>query len=204
VLNVTFLLEPVVGRASPAATTVVSDLSISGHPWSWVFRAGDVGSALALLALAALGWRAGSATRWRLGIVLLAVFALSTLLAVVFPEQCAAAATACPAHAGPAWGDVLHDTISTLGTTCGVVSAGVFAWAVHRRRWKLEAALHAAAFVVAGGLGLLFVWAQSTGHDAWVGWPQRAQIVTLSLWFVLVGTTVARTGGPTSRGHRAT
>ncbi|MGN6300661.1 MAG: DUF998 domain-containing protein [Angustibacter sp.] len=193
VLNVNFLLEGVLGRPRPVATTVVSDLAVAGHAWSWVFRTGDVASAVLLLALCALGWRAARGGGWRLGLVLLGLFAASTLLAVVFPEHCAAAATQCPATADQGWGDVLHDVISTLGTTCGVLSAGVLAWATRRTAsLRRLSAVHGAVFVVAGGLGLLFVWAQSTGHVSWLGWPQRGQILTLSAWYLAVGLSVAR------------
>ncbi|MGN6610293.1 MAG: DUF998 domain-containing protein, partial [Angustibacter sp.] len=192
-LNVNFLLEWVLGHRGPIATTVVSDLAVDGHPWSWVYRTGDVGSAALLLVLCALGWRAVRGRGWRLGIAMLAVFALSTLLAVVFPEHCAASAAECPAAAEHGWGDALHDAISTLGTTSGVLGAAVLAWAA-RRRGELRplAVLHAAAFVLAGGLGLFFIWAQTTDHVTWLGWPQRAQILTLSAWYAVVGLSVAR------------
>lgn len=200
-LNVNFLLESLVGHSAPAAT-VVSDLARSGRPWSWVFRAGDVGSAVLLLALAALAWQAGRDRRWRVGVVLLGLFALSTLLAVVFPEQCAAAAAACRGGADHGGGDLLHDTISTLGTTCGVLSAGALAAALRRRAdLRSLAVVHAAVFVLAGALGLGFIWAQTTGHVAWLGWPQRAQIVTLSAWYAAVGLSVARIAN--LRGARA-
>ncbi|KQX69413.1 hypothetical protein ASD06_16960 [Angustibacter sp. Root456] len=193
VLNVNFVLETVLGHPGPIARTVVSDLAVDGHPWSWAYRTADVASAVLLVMLCALGWRAGRGRLWRLGVAMLAVFALSTLLAVVFPEHCAASATECPAARDQGWGDVAHDAISTLGTTCGVLGAAVLAMATRRiPRLRPVAALHAAVFVLAGGLGLLFVWAQTTGHLAWLGWPQRGQIVTLSAWYVVVGVSVAR------------
>lgn len=191
-LNVNFVLERVLGHPTPIATTVVSDLAVDGRPWSWVYRSGDVGSAVLLVVLCALAWRAARSRLWRLGVAMLAVFAVTTLLAVVFPEHCAAAAVECAAG-DHGWGDVLHDAISTLGTTCGVLSAGVLAWAVRRHAaLRPLAVLHAAAFVLAGGLGLFFIWAQTTGHLSWLGWPQRGQIVTLSAWYAVVGLSVAR------------
>ena len=192
VLNVNFALERVLGHPSPIASTVVSDLAVDGHPWSWAYRAGDVGSAVLLVGLCGLGWRASRGRLWRLGVAMLAVFAVTTLLAVVFPEHCPASAAECAA-ADAGWGDGLHDAISTLGTTCGVLSAAVLAVALRRLpALRAVATLHAAAFVVAGGLGLFFIWAQTTGHVTWLGWPQRAQIVTLSAWYAVVGVSVAR------------
>lgn len=192
-LNVNFALEVLLAPRRSVATTVVSDLAVAGRPWFWAFQAGDVASAVLLLVLSLLGWASSHDRRWRVGIALLAAFAASTLLAVVFPAHCGASAS-CPRTAEVSWADGLHDAISTLGTTSGVFSAAVLGWAAFRLRpLRPLAALHAAAFVLAGGLGLLFIWAQTTGHDSWLGWPQRLQIITLSAWFVAVGVSVART-----------
>ena len=48
-------------------------------------------------------------------------------------------------------------------------------------------AAHLSSFLLAGGLGVLFLVAEVTGGLGWIGWPQRAQIVVLSAWFVVIG-----------------
>ncbi len=192
VLNVNFLLEWLLPHHTPVASTVVSDLAAPGQPWNWAFRLGDAASAVLLLALCALAWRADRSPVWRVATAMLALFAASTLMAVVFPEQCTVSgAGSCAAAATDhGWGDVLHDTISTLGTTCGVLAAAAYAWATRRARSLSR--LHLAAFALAGALGLVFITSQAAGHLTWLGWPQRGQILTLSAWYALVGASVAR------------
>jgi hypothetical protein len=138
-----------------------------------------------------VAWIVGRSRPWRVATVLLALFAVSTLLAVAFPEHCTVSPGGhCPDAGTPGWGDLLHDTISTLGTASGIAAAAAYAWAT-RARARL-AALHLAAFVLGGGLGLVFVTAQAAGHTALLGWTQRAQILVLSSWYVVVGVSVAR------------
>ena len=193
-LNVNFLLEWLLDHRTPLSSTVVSDLAIPGRPWSWAFRLGDVGSALALLVLCALAWRRRG-TAWRVATAMLGVFALTTLLAVAFPEHCPASAAVAECATDGGWADVLHDAVSTAGTTCGILAAAVFAWAL-RRESAVLARSHITAALVAGALGIVFVWAQTTGHVDGIGWVQRAQIVTLSAWFAVVGWSVAEPDAP--------
>lgn len=191
-LNVNFLVEWVLPHHSPVAVTVVSDLAASGQPWNWAFRVGDALSAGLLLVLCRLALTSRTRARtlaWRAAIVLLLAFAASTLLAVVFPEHCTVAAgRECREATSGGW-DVVHDAISSIGTTAGVLAAAVFAWAT--RRSRALARLHLLAFVLAGALGLVFVTAQAGDRAELLGWTQRAQIVVLSAWYVVVGVSVA-------------
>jgi hypothetical protein len=203
-LNVNFLFEWVLPHHSPVAVTVVSDLAASGQPWNWAFRVGDALSAGLLLALCWLALTSRTRARtlaWRAATVLLVAFAASTLLAVVFPEHCTVAAgRECREATSGGW-DVVHDTISTIGTSAGVLAAAVFAWATRRRR--ALARLHLLAFVLAGGLGLVFVTAQAGSRTELLGWTQRGQIAVLSAWYVVVGVSVAlRRTSPSSAGRR--
>jgi hypothetical protein len=189
-LNVNFLLEWSLRGHTPIATTMVSDLATSGRPWFWAFRLGDAISAALLIVLCLLAWRAGSTASWRWATALLLLFALFTLFAVVFPEQCAGSTDAsCPTQlTEQAWADALHDLISSVGTSCGVLACLAFAWTTRGK--GLEPIVHLVAGVLAGVLGLVFVVVQQLGVDGWLGWTQRAQIVVLSAWYAAVGWSV--------------
>ena len=198
-LNVNFLLELALPHHTPIGSTVVSDLAVGGRPWFWAFRLGDASSALLLLALATLAWRGGSRL-WRAVAVTTGVFALSTLLAVLFPEHCALSVdpTCVASLAEQSWRDTVHDLISTLGTGCGIVAALLAALATQQERpgrRAVEAAGHLTAFVLGGAMGVAFMLLQSAGGRYGLGWIQRGQIVVLSAWFVWVGRSVSRRPG---------
>lgn len=198
-LNVNFLIELALPHRTPLGSTVVSDLAVGGRPWFWAFRLGDALSAVLLLALCALAWRGGSRL-WRAVAVTTAVFALSTLLAVLFPEHCAvSAAHPCAASlAEQSWRDTVHDLISTLGTACGIVAALLAALATRAARpgrRGVEPAGHLAAFVLGGAAGLAFMLLQAAGGRHGLGWIQRGQIAVLSAWFAWVGRSVSRRPG---------
>lgn len=202
VLNLSFVVEPLLpGPARPGAT-VVSDLSVPGRPWSWAFRTADIASALCLLALCVLTLlmltrrhhgvmgNAGLAQRaWTAGWVATAVFAVSTVVAAIVTETCAAGVDAsCPDSLADAPApDLVHDVVSSLGSSCGVVAALLLAVAMRQTRWLSR--LHAVAFVVAAVTGLAFIALQAQPDDVVSGWVQRVQIVVLSAWFVVVGLT---------------
>lgn len=191
VFNVSFVIETALPDHAPIVTTMVSDLAVRGRPWFWVFRLCDSVSAVLLLILGVLAWIAasrGPSARqvrwWRTATILLVGFALSTLIAVLVPESCVSAT--CP---GPAsWQDGTHDAVSAVGTAAGILSALAFARAVrHRRALSLA---HQAMGLAAAALGVLFVTAQFADRPANLGWPQRAQIVVMSTWFLVIGRSV--------------
>ncbi len=213
VLNLSFLLESLLPGPTRVGATVVSDLAVPGHPWSWLFRAADAGSALCLLALCVVLLRhrpaPGAGSRpgrvaWVAASVATAAFAVSTLVAATVPETCAPATDpSCPSSVAEAsTTDLVHDAVSSLGSTAGVLAALVLAVVLRRTRWL--AALHGAAFAAAASSGLVFVVWQAQTHDDLSGWAQRVQIVVLSAWFVVLGVTADRGGtaaltGPPAR-----
>lgn len=197
VLNCAFVVESLLPGATPASSTVVSDLAADGRPGHLLFRAADGLSALLLLAMAAALWRAARpagqrppVTAWWLSTVGVATFALSTFGAALVSKRC----SGCTPSDAPDWQDRVHDVISTLGTTGGVLAALGLAIATRRRR--PVSAAHLSSFLLAGGLGVLFSVAEVTGGLGWIGWPQRAQIVVLSAWFVVIGWTLDLRPGP--------
>jgi Protein of unknown function (DUF998) len=202
VLNCSFMLESLLPGPAHVGATVVSDLSVPTRPWSWVFRAADAGSALCLLALCiALASRRPddeddgsrlSRTAWTVGLVATTTFAASTLLAAVVAETCAPSfdPSCPPGLAVASLTDAVHDTISSVGSSCGVLASLAFAVALRRTRWFC--ALHGTAFVVTALSGLLFVALQAGAQDNLSGWVQRGQIVALSAWLGVLGLTADR------------
>lgn len=201
VLNLSFVMESLLPGPARVGATVVSDLSVPGRPWSWLFRVADAGSALCLLALCVLLLQYRSALRdrsrvaWVAAVVATAAFAASTVVAATVTETCAAATDpACPTGVAQAsTADLVHDVVSSVGSTAGVVAALVFAVLLRRTRWL--ATLHGAAFAAAASSGVVFVAWQAQPQDDLSGWVQRAQIVALSLWFVVLGVTADRGPG---------
>jgi Protein of unknown function (DUF998) len=199
VLNCSFVLESLLPGPAHVGATVVSDLSVPDRPWSWVFRVADAGSALfvLLICFALASRRAASdddglqasRTAWNVGWVATTVYAASTLLAAVVAETCAPAFDpSCPdGIAVASVTDVVHDTISSVGSSSGVLAC--LAFAVALRRTRRFCVLHGTAFAAAALSGLLFVALQAGAQDGISGWVQRVQIVALSAWFVVLGMT---------------
>ncbi|HSR24341.1 MAG TPA: DUF998 domain-containing protein, partial [Candidatus Eisenbacteria bacterium] len=52
VLNANFLLELVLPTGVSATHSIVSELSATGRPWSWLFRTGDAVAGVAAVAVA--------------------------------------------------------------------------------------------------------------------------------------------------------
>ena len=197
-LNLSFTLEVLLPGPARVGATVVSDLSVPTRPWSWLFRATDAGSALCLLALCIVLLRRRSALRdrtsaaWTAATLATALFAVSTVVAAIVTETCAPATDrACPTDVTQApTADLVHDVVSSIGSTLGVLAALVFTVLLRRTRWL--SVLHGIAFAAAASSGLVFVAWQAQPHDDLSGWAQRAQIVALSFWFVVLGVTADR------------
>jgi hypothetical protein len=199
VLNVSFVLESLLPGGVRVGATVVSDLSAPGRPWSWLFRTADIGSGACLLLLCvvllARRPRVGARSAriaWVAATGATAVFAVSTVVAAAVTETCAPSFDpSCPGSMTDAsTTDLVHDAVSSVGSTAGVLAALAFAVVLRRTRWL--AVLHGAAFAAAASSGLVFVAWQAGPHDDLSGWAQRVQIVALSAWFVVLGVTAAR------------
>ncbi len=201
VLNANFALEWLLPGQGDVGRSVVSDLGLASHPWSWVFRLGDALGAVLLLVigLALLRSVRRSLTRrvagrrvraWRVGAWLVTGFAAATLVAALVPLSCAATAdSTCagsPPGASPPLANLVHDGVSIAGTTAGIAAAGVLALAT--RGWQSLA--HWLAFALAAALGLALVVGAQGEVAEWFGWVQRAQILVLSLWFAAVGRSI--------------
>ena len=201
VLNANFALEWLLPGQGDAGRSVVSDLGLASHPWSWVFRLGDALGAVLLLVIGlallrsvrpsptwlVTTWRGRA---WRVGAWLVTGFAVTTLIAALVPLSCAATADSTCAHGSPGspapLANLLHDGVSISGTTAGIVAAALLALAT--RGWQSLA--HWVAFALAAALGLALVGGAQGEVAEWFGWVQRAQILVLSLWFTAVGRSL--------------
>ncbi len=191
-LNANFALEGLLAGHDGIGRRAVSELSVPGSEWSWVFRVGDGSSALLVGVLAVLLVRRTSGRRPRVAAGwLLLVTAATSLVAALVPLACAATAGArCAASPGaaPPWHNVLHDDVSIAGTTTAILAALLLAVAARGRR----RATHATAGLLSLGLGLGLALGASGALPGWFGWVQRTQVVVLSVWFVAVGAEAAR------------
>lgn len=199
VLNLSFAVESLLPGPALVGATAVSDLSAPGRPWNWLFRAADVGSGMCLLVLCVVllarrprGGARSARIAWVAATVATAVFAVSTVVAATVTETCAPPFDpSCPGSMAEAsMTDLVHDAVSSVGSTAGVLAVLAFAVLLRRTRWL--ASLHGAAFAAAAASGLVFVAWQAQPDDDLSGWAQRVQIVALSAWFVLLGLTADR------------
>ena len=189
VLNSNFVLESLLPGSAGRA---VSELSVPGQPWSMAFRICDGSSAVLVMVLAAGLLRAGRRAPGQVaGAWLLLVTGATTLVSALVPLTCLATAgpvcaSSPPGSAAPL-PNLVHDGVSITGTTAAILAAALLAAvSTGRQRWA-----HAVAFVAAGGLGLALAVGAQGQVPAWFGVTQRAQILVLSLWFVVVGYCLA-------------
>ncbi|MFX0537393.1 DUF998 domain-containing protein [Ornithinimicrobium sp. Y1847] len=217
VLQLSWLLESVVGSPLPSRTAYVSELMASDQPTAWLFRGADTVAGMALLTAVLLSW--GVVRRWRrstqrgerpsrlLGLAHLGlgVFGVAMVVdAVLTPMSCAPSIEVACAQA-ELTGQVplthqLHSLVSSLsamGALVGLVSAAVWAWSRRRR-----ATVHVGALVaVALGYVIVTVWvllemaSATPGHELSgrigldvLGWSQRAGITLSALGLALVAT----------------
>ncbi len=202
-VNANFVLEGLLGpRRWLAAGPYISDLSAVGQPWGWVYRAADVLTGLLVVTMAAvLLSRAADASRdrarasgakvwartdvWlRTTAVCVLLFAVGTIGAAVFSLPCAE--STCAASAPTA---VAHSVFSIVGSGGAVV--GSWALLVHARRRRDGeggTAVAAAALTILLAAGL-FALGRETGDGTLLATSQRAQVLAISAWIVLVTLT---------------
>lgn len=193
VLNANFLIELVVPTHLSPVGTMVSELSATGRPDAWAFRVGDgVAGALAVLLGLLLVGRPG--TRMLAWCAL--VFGASTTLSAAVTLPCAGGTAPACAGGATSGAELFHDSVSVLGTTAAVGGT----WLLLRllragRGWRLRACAATAA-VVASATGLAFVVDHSLAAVPGIGLAQRAQVVAISVWLLLLGVVSPRGAAP--------
>lgn len=197
VLNANFLIELVVPTHLSPVGTMVSELSATGRPDAWAFRVGDgVAGAFAVLLGLLLVGRPG--TRMLAWCAL--VFGASTTLSAAVTLPCAGGTA--PTCAGTTSGaELFHDSVSVLGTTAAVGGT----WLLLRllragRGWRLRVCAASTA-VVASATGLAFVVDHSLAAVPGIGLAQRAQVLAISGWLLLLGVVSPRDAAPGPAAH---
>ncbi|MEU8695909.1 DUF998 domain-containing protein [Streptomyces sp. NPDC048665] len=181
-----FLLEGFFRTGLNPLHSYVSESSVAGRPYAFLFRTGDIAAGCGLLVLAMALARRLPARRPRAGGCLaLAVTAAASITDGVWPMPCAPSVDpVCRAADSADLGQQLRQvhTLSSLTEFTGVILAMLLLSTVlhrtgHRRlaRWSLVAGILAAA------LGALEIAMVLTGVR-WVGLPERAQVLLVSAW----------------------
>ncbi|MGD8149608.1 DUF998 domain-containing protein [Ornithinimicrobium sp. Y1694] len=149
ILQLSWLLESVVGSPLPTRTSYVSELMATDQEWSWLFRSADTVAGLALFIAVLLSWRtlrslrrgSGASAPLRSRMVGMAHLGLGAfgaamvLDAVVTPMSCAPSLDLACAQA-ELTGQVplthqlhsLTSSLSALGAVVGLVAAAVWVW----------------------------------------------------------------------------
>ncbi|WP_344094060.1 DUF998 domain-containing protein, partial [Streptomyces stramineus] len=191
VLYNAWVLEAVLPTGLDPRHSYVSELYAADQPFHLLFGGVEILTAL-LVATGILAWppgarlpgdRTATAGRWALG-----VFALASVADVIVPMRCAPSvnhacemvnpwhtATSALVHAG------LFVSMGLL-VAAAVARGGRTRWPPLRRRgpWVLAAALLTALATV----GPLF------GRPGWHGLPQRAHLVLVGVWLVLLAASL--------------
>lgn len=170
-------------------TGFVSELAAADQPNAWVFRAADIVVGVALLLIAALGWRAwrgwlGPTSRWLAGA--LALVGAGTIVDAVFNMPCAATHDpVCRAAELENPLDAAHavHTVASVVVSVGLVAAlAAVAWGCWRLGRRSEALIAAGLLMVVASLLVtmtLWYYTVQAGHGRW----QVAQIVASSAFF---------------------
>lgn len=168
----------------------VSELAAGDQPWTRLFRVSDVLSGLACLAGVALVPRV--AREWP-GWLALAAFGLLTLVAGLFPLDCAALSDPLCGRRETSFSHVAHALARVLGTV-----AVLAAMALLSARWASRASWLFTWLTL--GTTLLTAIAQVAGHG--VGLAHRAQLTTIAVWLVYVALRLLVADDPEEAGPR--
>ncbi|MFI0187664.1 DUF998 domain-containing protein [Streptomyces sp. NPDC017082] len=181
-----FVLEAFLHTGLSPLHSYVSELSVTGRPYAFLFRAGDITAGCGLLALAmALARRLPATRRRTSGCVALAVTAAASIGDGVWPMPCAPSLDpVCRATDSADLDQQLGQihTLSSLAEFAGAILAMLLLSKVlqctgHRSpaRWSFSAGVATAA------LGALEIAMALTGVR-WVGLSERAQVLLVSAW----------------------
>lgn len=214
VLNANFLLELVLPTGVPATHSIVSELSATGRPWSWLFRTGDAVAGFAAVVVAMGFLQARRSGRDQVLGWCAAVFGAGTAFSAMVSLPCADGIGVTCSRPGSV-AELVHDGASVLGTTAAVVGAWLvvpLVLAGVRRRSRAAVRPHAlpgavvtegalaaaiAVAVVATGAGAVFVVDHMLVPVSVLGLAQRAQILAISAW--LLAVALLSRGSPADR-----
>ncbi|NKY19687.1 DUF998 domain-containing protein [Tsukamurella spumae] len=205
VLYSAWLIAPVLGSELSPLTSYVSEVGASGQPYARLFRATDLLAGTALVVAAALIWRAAPRATTRAGtaaargaLLGLLVLGAATMCDALMPLSCTPTAdAACAARelAGQVpFTHLGHAVSSGIAGFGGVVA--VLGWALWRGaegadgRTPLLRRFDGVRLTLGAGVAFLLATAWTLlamlEPALYLGLAQRAQILSLTLWLVLV------------------
>lgn len=200
VLYSTWLIASLLGSELSPLTSFVSEVGASGQPYAKLFRATDLLSGTALVVAGALAWRAARPAPWTARGALIGVLILgaATMCDALMPLSCTPTAdAACAAREAAGlvpFTHVGHAVSSGIAGFGGVVA--VLGWALWRGsegadgRTPLPRRFDGARLALGAGLAFLLATAWTLAAmlepALYLGLAQRAQIIALTLWLVLV------------------
>ncbi|MER7839128.1 DUF998 domain-containing protein [Streptomyces sp. NPDC096040] len=181
-----FMLEAFLHTGLSPLNSYVSELSVAGRPYAFVFRTGDITAGCGLLVLAVALARRLPARRPRAGgCVALAVTAAASIIDGLWPMSCAPSTD--PVCRGADRADLgqqlrqVHTLSSLAEFTGAIVAMLLLGTVLHRAGHRRQARWSLAAGVLVAALGALEIVMVLTGLR-WVGLPERPQILLVSAW----------------------
>ncbi|KXO98273.1 DUF998 domain-containing protein [Tsukamurella pseudospumae] len=190
VLYSTWLIASLLGSELSPLTSFVSEVGASGQPYAKLFRATDLLAGTAFVVAGALAWRAARPAPWtaRGALIGLLVLGAATMCDALMPLSCTPTAdAACAAREAAGlvpFTHVGHAVSSGIAGFGGVVA--VLGWAL----WRRGSGFDGARLPLGAGLAFLLATAWTLvamlEPALYLGLAQRAQILALTLWLVLV------------------
>ncbi|MYR07928.1 DUF998 domain-containing protein [Gordonia sp. SID5947] len=184
----------------------VSELGASDRPDGTLYRTADLFTALLVGAAGVMGLASSTGPRTRLGWGGLIGFAIATAFDSRVPMTCAPSIrTDCAtAVSRDPLAEALHGVFSAAATATALLSSLAFlstARSVAQTAWMRV--LLVGAVSVLGVATLWTLLAVAVEHHEWLylGLAQRAQLLGISVWLVIVGVGPAARG-PLGRTHR--
>ncbi|MFD9606196.1 DUF998 domain-containing protein [Streptomyces sp. NPDC059970] len=192
-----FLLEALFRTGLNPLSSYISELSVPGRPYAFLFRTGDMIAGCGLLILAmALARRLPASPPRTWGCLALAISAAASIADGLWPMPCAPSADpACRATDSTDLGQQLRQvhTLSSLTEFTGVILAMLLlGMALHRTGRRRPARWSLAAGVATALLGSLEITMVLTGVR-WAGLPERAQVLLVSAWCAAMARLLVRT-----------
>lgn len=202
VLYSAWIIAPLLGSDLSPLHSYVSEIAAQGEPYALLFRSTDLLAGTSFVVGAVLCGRLGAPLSLyaRLSLFGVVIMGASTICDALMPLSCTPTADpACLAReqAGLVpFAHVAHGFTSGLAGTGAVVA--VVSWIVWRLREKPDTAhpsTVAAAAVASGVFVIATIWTLAAmampGH-LYLGLAQRLQIVSITMWLVLLAASQLR------------
>ncbi|CAM3722149.1 DUF998 domain-containing protein [Tsukamurella ocularis] len=185
-----WMIAPLLGSQLSPLYSYVSEAGAAGQPYAQFFRATDLLAGTAFVVAAALGHRAARPVP-RLGLVALAgllILGAATMCDALMPLSCTPTAdAACAAREAAGQVPLTHVGHAVSSGIAGFGGAvAVLGWGLWRRGRGFDGARAALGMGVAYLLATAWTLAAMVEPALYLGLAQRTQVLTLTLWLVLL------------------